>query len=116
MHTLQLVFRNYFGDCGFHLRPFISKVSNIVNHVGKSVNASDILQNEKRLQASNSTRCNSQFYMLKSILRVEADKLKKLDCPNLTTYDRKLLHEICMILELFEEGMLGVQKELVLVW
>ena len=75
-HTLQLVVRDGLNECGGHLKQIISKASSIVSYVRKSVNASDLLQDEKRLQAANSTRWNSQFYMLNSVLAVIRRKTK----------------------------------------
>ena len=69
----------------------------------KSVNASEILVGEKKLQASNATRWNWQLYMIKSILNVPEEKLNKTECKiQLPTYERKLLSELCTILGPFE--------------
>ena len=111
-HTLQLVVRDGLNECGSHLRQIITKASSIVNYIRKSVNASEFLEDQKRLQASNTTRWNSQFYMLNSILSVSEDKLNSLECSvKLTAYERKLLQELCTILQPFEEATLEVQKE-----
>ena len=94
------------------MRQIIGKASNIVSYVYKSVNASKFLEDEKRLQAANSTRWYSQFYMLNSILSVSEDKLNLLECSHkLTTYERKLLQEPCTILQPFQEATLEIQKE-----
>ena len=83
-----------------------------MNYVHKSVNASEFQEDQKRLQTSNTTRWNSQFYMLNSILSVSEDKLDSLECTvKLTVYERKLLQELCTILQPFEEATLEVQKE-----
>lgn len=110
-HSLQLVVRDGLNDCTGHLKQLITKASKIVNYVRKSVIASEILADEKRLQAANSTRWNSQFYMLKSILEVEEEKLNQLDCIKLTSYERKILDELCIILKPFEEVTLEVQRQ-----
>ena len=44
---------------GQHLKTVVAKTSNIVDFVRKSVNASKILEGEKKLQASNAMRWNS---------------------------------------------------------
>ena len=50
--------------------------------------------------------------MLNSILSVSEDKLNSLECSvKLTVYERKLLQELCTILQPFEEATLEVQKE-----
>ena len=83
-----------------------------MSYVRKSVNVSEFLEDEKRLQAANSTRWNSQFYMLNSILSVSDDKLNSLECSHkLTTYGCKLLQELCTILQPFQEATLEIQKE-----
>lgn len=110
-HSLQLVVRDGLEDCTGQIKQLISKASKIVNYVRKSVHASEILSDEKRLQAANMTRWNSQFYMLKSILAVDEEKLNQLDCIKLTSYERKVLQELCLILKPFEEVTLEVQKE-----
>ena len=63
-----------------HLKTVVAKASNIINFVRKSVNASEILEGEKKLQASNATLWNSQLYMIKSILNVPEEKLNKTEC------------------------------------
>ena len=58
------------------------------------------LEDGKRLQAANSTRWNSQFYMLNSVLAVREEKMNSLECShNLTAYERKPLLELCAILK-----------------
>ena len=111
-HSLQLVVRDGLKEAGQHLKTVVAKASNIVNFVRKSVNASEILEGEKKLQASNATRWNSQLYMIKSILNVPEEKLNKTECKiQLSTYERKLLSELCTILGPFEHVTILVQKE-----
>lgn len=43
-------------DCTGYLRQPILKASKVVTYMRKSVNASEVLSDEKRLQAANSTR------------------------------------------------------------
>ena len=62
-----------------HLKTVVAKASNIVKFVRKSVNASEILEGEKKLQASNATLWNSQLYMIKSILNVPEENWTKLN-------------------------------------
>ena len=111
-HSLQLVVRDGLKEAGQHLKTVIAKASNIVNFVRKSVNASEILEDEKKLQASNATRWNSQLYMIQSILNVPEEKLNSIECNfKLSTYERKLLSELCTILGPFEHVTVLVQKE-----
>lgn len=112
-HSLQLVVKDGLKECSPHLKTIITKASNIVSFVRKSVNATEILEDENKLQASNTTRWNSQLYMLRSILKVPEEKLNMTDCKyKLSSYERKLLNELCTILEPFEKATLLVQKEI----
>ncbi|XP_071176366.1 zinc finger BED domain-containing protein 4-like [Mytilus edulis] len=62
---------------------------------------------------SNATRWNSQLYMLRSILRVPEEKLNAIDCKyKLSSYEKKLLTELCTILDPFGKAFLLVQKEI----
>ncbi|KAJ8309282.1 hypothetical protein KUTeg_014156 [Tegillarca granosa] len=97
-HSLQLLVKDGLKECSTHLKTIVNKASQIVNHVRKSVNASDLLEDCNRLQAANVTRWNSQLHMLRS-------KVK------LSSYERKLLQELCNILEPFEKATLLVQSE-----
>ena len=86
--VLHLVVRDGLNECGSHLRQIITKASSTVNYVRKSLNASEFLEDQKWLQASNATRWNSQFYILNSILSVSEDKLDSLECSvKLTEYE-----------------------------
>lgn len=111
-HTLQLVVKDGLKECNNHLKQVVLKASQIVNFVRKSVNASEILEEYNRLQAANVTRWNSQLYMLRSILNVPEHQLNKIECKiKLSPYERKLLKELCIILEPFEKATLLVQGE-----
>lgn len=111
-HTIQLVVKDGLSETSQHLKGVVSKASNIVKFVRKYINASDILENEKRLQADNVTRWNSQIVMLRSVLAVSEEKLAQCGAPSqLSTYERKLLKELCSILKPFEEATVMVQRE-----
>ena len=43
-HSLQLVIKDGLIDCGPHLKKVITKASNIVGHVRKSIHASELLE------------------------------------------------------------------------
>ena len=89
----------------------IAKSSKIVIFVRKSIHASELLEDVDRLQAADVTRWNSQLTMLRSILKAPKDKLEQLDTVSLTSYERKLLQELCTILERFEYATNPVQGE-----
>lgn len=111
-HTLQLVVNDGLRECSSNLKSVIGKVSNVVKHVRKSVNASDILEEENRLQTATVTRWNSQLIMIRSVLKIPEEKLNKVEgAQKISSYERKLLSELCTILEPFEHATLLVQKE-----
>lgn len=76
-HTLQLVIKDGLQQAP-SVKRVLGKVSGIVAHVKKSVHSSEILESEKRLQTATVTRWNSQLYMIKSILRIPAEKLNSI--------------------------------------
>ena len=76
-HTLQLVIHDGFKQAG-SIGKVIAKASKIVSRVRHSTHVSDILEGERRLQANNVTRWNSQLKIIRSILSVSDEKLKKL--------------------------------------
>lgn len=110
-HTLQLVVKDGMKEVSPHLKTVIAKAANLVKYVRKSIKASEILEEEKRLQADNATRWNSQLTMIRSVLGVPEEKLNKLDTVQLTGYEQKLLHELCLLLKPFEDATLMVQQE-----
>ena len=109
-HVLQLVIKDGFQQAS-SINEVLSKVSTIVKHVRKSVNASEILGSEKRLQTANVTRWNSQLKMIRSVLRVPDEKLTSLDTQTLTVYDRKVLEDLVEILTPFETATHCVQGD-----
>ena len=82
-HTLQLVVKDRMKEIG-SLQRVISKSSNIVSHVRKSIHASELLENFKKLQAFNVTHWNSEVKMTRSVLNIPSDKLDQLDTQKLT--------------------------------
>lgn len=78
------------GDCSQGLKSILAKAVNIVCFIPKSVVASEILEDEQRLQAANLARWNAQLQMLKSILKVSESKLNSLaNKCKLSTYEKK---------------------------
>ena len=58
------------------------------------------------------TRWNSQLIMIKSVLNIPEDKLNKAEGANkISSYERKLLSELCCILDPIEFATVLVQKE-----
>ena len=110
-HTLQLVVKDGLRDCTSHIKMVIGKASSLASFVRRSIHASEILEDEGRLQACNATRWNSQMVIIRSVLNISEDKLQQIDCSvKLSTYERKLLVELSSILEPFEKATLLVQK------
>ena len=105
-HTLQLVVKDGLGT----VETVIKKCSNLVSFVRRSTVAADVLRGEKRLQASNTTRWNSQLKMIRSIFEVPESKLAELEeAPKLTTHEKNVLRDIMEILTPFEEATDFVQ-------
>ena len=66
-HTLQLVVKDGLAKAG-SIGTIIKKCFNLVSFVRKSTTAADVLREENKLQANNTTRWNSQLKMIKSVL------------------------------------------------
>ena len=104
--------RDGLKEAGQHLKTVISKAASIVGSIRKSVHATEILENEKRMQAQNLTRWNSQIIMIRSILNVPESKLQELELSvKLTAYERNILRELCEILGPFEEATQLIQQQ-----
>ena len=108
-HTLQLVIHDGFKQAGA-INKVIAKTSKIVSHVRQSTTASDIMDNEKKLQANNVTRWNSQMKMIRSVLDAPDEKLEQLKTAKLTTYEKNILRDLAEILQPFEEATDLVQS------
>ena len=106
-HTIQLVAKDGFKNAKA-INKVLAKAASIVSYVRKSVNASEILEGERRLQAKDATRWNSE---LKSILRVPVEKLQLLHCQQLNSYDCLILNDLIEILTLFEEATDATQGQ-----
>lgn len=83
-HTVQLAVQDGLKNTGPQLNKVLSKAAKIVSFARKSTHATEILEDEKRLQVANATRWNSQLYSIKSILSVPSQKLDALDTVHLT--------------------------------
>ncbi|KAI0211964.1 hypothetical protein LSAT2_003149 [Lamellibrachia satsuma] len=97
-HTLQLVVKDGLQHAG-QVKSIIDKVAKLVAYVRKSTTASEILEGH-------------QNKMLRSIIRIPEDVLHKLDCTSkLSSYEMKLIGELCKILQPFEEVTDRVQGQ-----
>ena len=100
-HMLQLIVKDGLKKAG-QIDMVIKKCSKLVKYLLKSTLATDILDGEKRPQAFNVTRWNSQLKMIRSILAI---KLAEVDgALTLNAHDRNILHDIVNILTPFEEA------------
>ena len=109
-HTLQLVVKDGLKKMG-QLKKVIAKASGVVSYVRRSSLASDLLENEGKLQSATATRWNSEVRMIRSALKVPQETLNRLDCTNLTILDRALLQDLCAILQSFEEATDVAQRQ-----
>ena len=110
-HTINLCVNDGLQKAGQHTTRVLGTTSKIVAYVRKSVNGTEALASEKRLQPAVATRWNSQLVMIKSVLNVEPEKLNTLDTVKLTAYERKTLGEVCEVLRPFEEASTYAQLE-----
>ena len=110
-HTLQLVVKGGLKDTG-QIKAVLSKAAGLVSYVHRSTAATEILQGHCKLEPANATRWNSQVKMLRSILRVPEDIIEQLDYSGKPTkYERKVMQEVCDILQPFEEATDRVQGD-----
>ena len=110
-HTLQLIVKDGLKKAG-QIEHIIKKCSKLVSFLRKSTIATDVLNGEKRPQACNATRWNSQLKMIRSILTIPDRKLAEVeDAPRLTAHERNLLCDIVEILTPFEEATDFAQLE-----
>ena len=108
-HVLQLVVKDGMAKVG-QINTIIKRCSSLVSFVHRSTVAADVLKDEIRLQADNTTRWNSQLKMIRSVLAVSDSVLSQLEnAPKLTTHEKNLLQDIVEILTPFEEATEFVQ-------
>ncbi|XP_065907752.1 zinc finger BED domain-containing protein 4-like [Dysidea avara] len=108
-HVLQLVVKDGMAKAG-QINTVIKRCSSLVSFVRRSTVAADVLKDETRLQADNTTRWNSQLKMIRSVLAVSDSVLSQLEnAPKLTTHEKNLLQDIVEILTPFEEATEFVQ-------
>ena len=81
-----------------------AKALKIISFICKSIPASNVLEGEKKLQA---TQWNSENISVQSLLQVSEEKLCEIDVAVLTTYDRKLLSELVTILLHFRKLLIS---------
>ena len=86
-HCIQLMVKDGIAKAG-QLASVIKKCSKLISFIRKSTIAADILKDEKRLQADNLTRWNSQVKMIRPLLAIEERKLLEIeDAPKLTSHE-----------------------------
>ena len=92
-HMLQLIVKDGLKKSGY-IDMVIKKCLKLVKYLRKSTLATDILDGEKRPQAFNVTRWNSQLKMIRSILAISETKLAEVDgALTLNAHDRNILHD-----------------------
>ena len=88
-HRLQLVVKDGLKECNPHLKSVISKASQVVGFVRKSINASELLEDYKRLQAANATRLNFPTVYDTVCFKCARGKSQLARLPNKTFFIRK---------------------------
>ena len=79
-------------------------MSHLAFHIKQLLLHVHILEGEKRLQMSNTTRWNFQLIMIQSILCIPEDKLSSLkNVTDITAHERHILKDIVDILTPFQE-------------
>ena len=110
-HTLQLVIKDGFNNAS-KIRTALSKTSNLVSHIRRSIYASELLEDEKRVQQSNTTCWNSQLKMVRSVLAIPSEKLDFIDSQyTLNRRDRSTLEDMVEILSPFESATEVLQAD-----
>ena len=108
-HVLQLVVKDGMAKAG-QINSVIKRCSTLVSFVRRSTVAADVLKDETRLQADNTTSWNSQLKMIRSVLAVSDSVLSRVEnVPKLTTHEKNLLQDMVDILTPFEEATEFVQ-------
>ncbi|XP_048867860.1 E3 SUMO-protein ligase ZBED1-like isoform X2 [Brienomyrus brachyistius] len=101
VQTLHLVVRDALDQVG-SVKCLLDKIQKFVSFCYKSAQATANL--DHKLHRGNATRWNSQLKMLKSVLNIPSDVLAQLECPvQLSPTEFKIIQELCVVLEPFEE-------------
>ena len=110
-HTIQLVIKDGLKNAS-QINRILGKVSKLVNHVRHSTHASDLFEDELKLQIANATRWNSQLVMLRSLLAVSEETMAKLDYNGkLSAHEINLAKDVVEILSPFEWATMMTQGE-----
>ena len=84
------------------IKAVIAKASSIVGCVRRSTINTEMLEECRKLQASNITRWNSELTMIQSLLRIPHEKIDELNLAHkLSQYERIILTELCDLLAPF---------------
>lgn len=108
-HTLQLVIKDGLKDIR-NIEKTLNHAASLVSKAHKSYLVRQRLDslNIKGLHQKNSTRWNSQYLMIKSLLLIPADKIDFIfeKANSLTFNQRECLEELVKVLEVFYETTL----------
>ena len=100
-HTVQLVVKDGLKEADT-IKAVIAKASSIVGCEGRSTISTEMLEECRKLQASNTTRWNSELTMIQSLLRIPHEKNDELNLAHkLSQYERIILTELCDLLTPF---------------
>ena len=109
-HTMQLVVKDGFKNARA-INKVLAKAANIVSCIQKSINTSDILEDEMQSLVNVTKRWNSEIKIIRSLLNVPVEKLQFLDCQQLNSYERVILNDLIEILTPFEEATDAIREQ-----
>ena len=75
-HTLQLCVKTGLKECGEHLTRIITKVSKLVSHIRHSTLATELFENELKLEQCTPVRWNSQLNMIRKFRKVNPETME----------------------------------------
>ena len=100
-HTVQLVVKDGLKEADT-IKAVIAKASSIVGWVRRSTINTEMLEECRKLQASNTTRWNPELTMIQSLLRIPHEKIDELNkAHKLSHYEWIILTELCDLLTTF---------------
>ena len=101
-HMIQLVVKDGLDNAD-QVKRVLGKITRLVSHVHHSTKASDVFEDDLKLQMANATRWNSQLTMIKSLLRVSNSTMEKLDYNGkLNAYEINIAKDLVEILTPFK--------------
>ena len=91
-NTLQLCVETGLKGSGDHVGRVINKVSKFVSHIRHSILATELFENELKLEQCTPVRWNSQLNMKLKFRKVSNETMEKLEYSNkLSSYENKIL-------------------------